>query len=120
MLRTGKVIDVDGWAFVLESEPSYSEPFMVHTYWPLGVRSRDITYNWGRDLPIDVEYWRDGIYQEVNRDCFRPLKFRLENGGKTTPAKTEKTPIPTPSKRFECRWNYGHWEKLLKRGWVRA
>ena len=96
----------------------YYKPIMIVDYFPIMRCSRDDWHHLeGREASRDGR----GIYAVSSPHSYDPWRFRLWEGGETTPIKREEEPIPAPKTRVETRYRYGKWDKYLKsRGWVEA
>lgn len=122
MIR-GKVVRLDGKLVVRYASNLDSEPKRYILYWPLSedrsiggvfrLEDREVVSDLGSEgwgiAPEDPDFW-----------SLRSITAVLLNGGKTEAVKIEHEPIPCPKVRkgVETRYRYGHWEKLLKSGWV--
>lgn len=117
------LIDIDGWAMVRSPMVYSDKPEEIVNYYPTGLRTKDLEYQYGKTLPADLAYSSSGVYAIVDGSYYpRPLRIALPQLGATKCTKQEIIPIPAPKVRkgIELRWR-GHWEKYLKaEGWVRA
>ena len=115
------LIDLDGWAVVRSPMVFSDKPEEIVNYYPTGIRSKDLEYQYGKTLPANLEYSTSGVYAIVDGSYYpRPLRIALTDLGRTKCIKQEVIPIPGPKVRVPTRWR-GHWEKYLKaKGWVRV
>lgn len=113
MATVGKLVDLDGWLCVLEAEPLWTEPTLRRTWWPVGIRTTEFVYAWGKEcLGRKVIEGKPGDYYGDGH-----LKFSLKDGGSTKPMKVEQVPIPPPKTKKQTRWYNGRWQKYLASGW---
>jgi len=119
------LIDLDGWAVVRSPYVCSDKPEEIVNYWPIGMRTKDLTEHYGIPVPAELRYLGDGVYSvETGRPRYCAARVvRLTEGGKTKSIKYEVNPIPCPRvvKGIETRWRNSRWEKYLKsEGWVAA
>lgn len=133
--NTYRLADVDGTLCVVCAMPAWSEPELIHNFWPTKTRTLDLmrTYFdppdcddkslWAELLShfkvvqsIPGEYAIDpGVHSRMYGNY-----VWLVNGGRTEPIKTEKTPAPRPRTPLELKWENGRYWKNMKAGWKPA
>ena len=117
------IVAKDGWLYLLMSDVMSSEPTLRKFYYPTGIREYDFHRNYGFPLPLPVRHSQSaGGYYYQDRNMCKPLVFTLTHGGNTfsTTVEHESIPCPKVRKGLETRYRDGHWQKLLKTGWVAA
>jgi hypothetical protein len=99
--------------------PNTDKPVITRMWYPIGRMAMSRCKEW---IGKQVEEEGNGLYSLFEKGRYVPTRFRLQNGGATTPCKSENVDVPPPKTKVEVRWAYGgYWEKYLKtKGWVRA
>jgi hypothetical protein len=123
-MATYKLGQHSGKLCVIASEPSWTEPVMVHLYWPI---CNETLAQWREYLGCQLDHgWSDAPFylsasERIDRWGFiRRVPFVLTNGGSTKPIHVEQTPIPKPRTRCETWWHQGGWFKRTAKGIVKA
>jgi hypothetical protein len=114
----------DGWLYIRESHASFTEPKEIVCWWPLQVHFADFAQRFGsreearERIGHRVIHEENGLYRDDEG-----LRYRLVNGGQTTPQFTEVLDIAPPKQRgrkLPMQWQNGNWYKQTSQGWKRA
>jgi hypothetical protein len=114
----------DGWLYIRDIHVSFTEPKEIATWWPLQVRFADFAQRFGSReearlrIGHTVIHEGNGLYRDD-----KGLRYRLVNGGQTTPEFTEVTDIAPPKqhgRKLPIEWRNGSWYKQTSQGWKRA
>lgn len=114
----------DGWLYVKWTSSHYTEPKLIHTYWPLKLRFVDIAHRFRstEEAKAAIGYKMRALSNSAFEGPLG-LVYRLPDGGSTKPEFTEVEDVPAPKQRgkqFPAKWRDGVWYKQTSRGWVRA
>lgn len=103
--------------FLISSGTNFDKPEVFYSWFPIWTSECHGDVFVGEELEEGGRY--GNLFEYVlknNRRC------RLTIRGDVEPVKVEHAGAPRPKVRkgIEVRWRDGHWQKLLKRGWVPA
>lgn len=122
MSMVGKIVDRNGKLYVLYETASDSKPEITYLWW-LVEKTIGNPYHCDRPEPGDVATYRsDGTWSTHRPDTCSSSGSVYTGHGDTKATHSETVSAPGPKVRagIETRWYRGHWEKLLKKGWVPA
>lgn len=114
------VLATRGSQLCVQYEMPYSDRPVLRRLWWAVVQSTGNPYTADRPEAGDVATSRHDNTWHTARPADRRSSGSVYAGGEAV--YHEEVPVPCPKVRrgVEVRWHLGAWEKLSKRGWVRA
>jgi len=121
----GKMVRLDGKLVIRYEAVLWSEPTRQILYWPLSEdRSTGGAFRLEGHLLVTLDDHGGWGVAPEDRDFWvlKNARAVMLNGGKTEAVRVEREPISCPKVRagVKTRWYEGEWQKLTKKGWVRA